>query len=159
MQILFRQYDLVKERRETLLKYCESLSPAHCTFNHDNFGGRSIVYLLVHVANVYQFWLGHFPKIDAGSFAKAEEEKKVGQIRGLYSKVDTVTEKFLTKFNPALEEPIVGKIASRNIDVAITPLQLFTHVITHEYHHKGQVLSMSRQLGYTPVDTDIIRFD
>jgi uncharacterized damage-inducible protein DinB len=39
-----------------------------------------------------------------------------------------------------------------------TPLQLFTHVITHEFHHKGQILSRCRQLGYVPVDTDILRF-
>ena len=38
-----------------------------------------------------------------------------------------------------------------------TPLQLFTHTITHEFHHKGQVMSMSRLLGYVPVDADIIR--
>ncbi len=38
-----------------------------------------------------------------------------------------------------------------------TPFELFTHVITHEFHHKGQVLSLSRHLGYIPVDTDIIR--
>ncbi|MCB0640529.1 MAG: ATP-binding cassette domain-containing protein, partial [Phaeodactylibacter sp.] len=36
-------------------------------------------------------------------------------------------------------------------------LKLFTHVITHEFHHKGQVLSFSRHLGYTPVDTDVLR--
>ncbi|MFI5159066.1 MAG: DinB family protein [Sphingobacteriales bacterium] len=38
-----------------------------------------------------------------------------------------------------------------------SPFELFTHVTTHEFHHKGQVVSMSRQLGYTPVDTDVIR--
>jgi uncharacterized damage-inducible protein DinB len=35
--------------------------------------------------------------------------------------------------------------------------KLFTHTITHEFHHKGQILTLSRQLGYTPVDTDIMR--
>ncbi len=39
----------------------------------------------------------------------------------------------------------------------VNPLQLFTHVITHEFHHKGQIMSLSRHLGYTPVDADIIR--
>jgi uncharacterized damage-inducible protein DinB len=38
-----------------------------------------------------------------------------------------------------------------------SPLEVFTHVMTHEYHHKGQLLSLSRQLGYTPIDTDVIR--
>ncbi|TDH29325.1 hypothetical protein EXU57_00555 [Segetibacter sp. 3557_3] len=38
-----------------------------------------------------------------------------------------------------------------------TPLQVYTHVITPEFHHKGQVLTLSRQQGYIPADTDIIR--
>ena len=37
------------------------------------------------------------------------------------------------------------------------PFKLFTHVITHEFHHQGQILPMSRQLGYIPVDTDVMR--
>ncbi|RZL05047.1 MAG: hypothetical protein EOO89_27250 [Pedobacter sp.] len=35
---------------------------------------------------------------------------------------------------------------------------IFTHVITHEFHHKGQSMTMSRLLGHTPPDTDILRF-
>ncbi len=41
--------------------------------------------------------------------------------------------------------------------IIANPLKLFTHVITHEFHHKGQILSLSRHLGYVRVDTDIIR--
>ncbi|WEK37501.1 MAG: DinB family protein [Candidatus Pseudobacter hemicellulosilyticus] len=40
---------------------------------------------------------------------------------------------------------------------ALTTLQLFTPVITQEFHPQGQKLSMNRQLGYTPGDTDMIR--
>ncbi|MNY72090.1 DinB family protein [compost metagenome] len=46
---------------------------------------------------------------------------------------------------------------SNGLKKTAEPFKLFSHVITHEYHHKGQILSLSRHLGYTPVDTDIIR--
>lgn len=36
------------------------------------------------------------------------------------------------------------------------PFKIFSHVITHEFHHKGQILSIGRHLGYIPVDTDIL---
>ncbi|MCB0535444.1 MAG: hypothetical protein KDD14_24780 [Saprospiraceae bacterium] len=42
-------------------------------------------------------------------------------------------------------------------EILAPPLRLFTHIVTHEFHHKGQILSLSRHLGYTPVDTDIMR--
>ena len=159
MHILIHQYDLIKQRRETLFAYCESFAPPHFVHKHENFGSRSISFLLVHTAKTYNFWLGHFPKVSHASLPETEEYGTVGEVRGIYQTIDALTEAFLTRFDPKLEEPITNKISSRNIDVAITPLQLFTHVITHEYHHKGQILSMSRQLGYKPIDTDIIRFD
>jgi|HubBroStandDraft_1064217.scaffolds.fasta_scaffold339872_2 uncharacterized damage-inducible protein DinB len=37
----------------------------------------------------------------------------------------------------------------------VTPLQVFTQVVTNEFDHKGRTLSMCRQLGYIPSDTDI----
>nr|WP_242021046.1 DinB family protein [Cytobacillus oceanisediminis] len=30
------------------------------------------------------------------------------------------------------------------------------HTVTHEYHHKGQIMAMSRQLGYEPPNTDVL---
>jgi uncharacterized damage-inducible protein DinB len=159
MHILVHQYDLIKERRATLFHYCENILPEHFTVDHEPFGGRSIQYLFVHIANTYTFWLGHFTNIDTTPFAKSEEYTSLPKIKGLFASVDSITESFLTRFDPTLENPIKNKISSRDIEVSLTPLQLFTHVITHEYHHKGQILSMSRQLGYTPIDTDIIRFD
>lgn len=159
MHILLHQYGLIKERRETLFQYCEDITHEHFTFDHQSFGGRSIQYLFVHIANTYTFWLGHFTTIDTTPFAKAGENRELKQIRTLFTSVDAIADKFLKQFDPVLEQPIINKISGRDMEVAITPLQLFTHVITHEYHHKGQILSMSRQLGYTPIDTDIIRFE
>jgi uncharacterized damage-inducible protein DinB len=159
MDVLLRQYELVKERRETLFQYCETISQEHFVFDHQSFGGRSIQYLLVHVANTYTFWLGHFPRITTTPFSKPEEDRELRQIQMLFASVNAMTEKFLNQFDPVLGQPITNRISSRDMEVAMSPLRLFTHVITHEYHHKGQILSMGRQLGYTPIDTDIIRFE
>ncbi|MFD1258691.1 DinB family protein [Mucilaginibacter terrae] len=37
-------------------------------------------------------------------------------------------------------------------------LQIFTHTITNEFHHKGQILIIFRLLGQTPPGSDMIRF-
>jgi uncharacterized damage-inducible protein DinB len=49
------------------------------------------------------------------------------------------------------------KFTIKDRTVVANPLKLFTHIITHEFHHKGQLLSLSRHIGYVPVDTDVIR--
>jgi uncharacterized damage-inducible protein DinB len=43
--------------------------------------------------------------------------------------------------------------------IKLTALELITHVITHEFHHKGQVMTMARLSGFTPPDADILRFN
>ncbi|MEO2202910.1 DinB family protein [Paenibacillus pabuli] len=34
--------------------------------------------------------------------------------------------------------------------VELTELWLFTHTITHEFHHQGKIVKIGRYLGYIP---------
>jgi uncharacterized damage-inducible protein DinB len=45
-------------------------------------------------------------------------------------------------------------------DVAIrTPALVLHHVLTHAFHHKGQIVAMCRALGYPAPDTDLNQFE
>ena len=159
MDVLFKQYELICERRETLFKFCESIQPPHFVTNIENFGSRSMCYLTVHIANTYTFWIADFAGIEKRTLVAADKVSSVSDVRQLFTDTNHVVNLFLSKYQTDYEAAIVNKVPMREFELSLTPLQLFTHVITHEYHHKGQILSMSRQLGYTPVDTDIIRFE
>ena len=37
-----------------------------------------------------------------------------------------------------------------------TSSKLLMHVITHEFHQKGQLVAMARQMGYEPPNTDVL---
>jgi uncharacterized damage-inducible protein DinB len=44
-------------------------------------------------------------------------------------------------------------------DVAVcTPAFVLHHVLTHAFHHKGQIVAMCRVLGHPAPDTDLNRF-
>ena len=44
-------------------------------------------------------------------------------------------------------------------DVAVrTPALIVHHVLTHAFHHKGQIVAMCRVLGYPAPDTDLNQF-
>lgn len=123
------------------------------------FGGRSICSLKIHVANTYKYWLGHFTGIEMSDLTKSESCSNVEEVRALFTETNVLVKAFLDEVDGNFNEAIHRKVPLRDFELALTPLQLFTQVITHEFHHKGQILSMSRQLGYKPIDTDIIRFD
>jgi uncharacterized damage-inducible protein DinB len=45
-------------------------------------------------------------------------------------------------------------------DVAVrTPSLVLHHLLTHAFHHKGQIVAMCRALGHPGPDTDMIRFE
>jgi len=37
-----------------------------------------------------------------------------------------------------------------------TPAHVIHHVLTHAFHHKGQIVSMCRMLGYPAPETDLL---
>jgi len=123
---------------------------------NSSFGrGGSIRNLLVHIANVYEYWIGQQALQKEIAFSTYESITTVKEIRFLFEKTDKLMDEFILNADSP-EMQAITYILNNEARKA-SAIQLFTHVITHEFHHKGQILSLSRHLGYTPVDTDIIR--
>ena len=80
-------------------------------------------------------------------------KKTVTDIVELFDIVDI----FMNEFILLIAEKKLIEYKVNEIKNTAAPFKLFSHVITHEFHHKGQILSVSRHLGYLPVDTDIMR--
>ncbi len=157
-KLLKNQYELVKASRDVVFQYCEKISPEHYTQPVDGFGRGTICITQAHIGRSYIFWLAEFGMKRQQTYPAYEEYKNVQEVRQLFEKVNLVVSEFLNHFENKLTETISGEISSGNRFVSVSALQLFTHVVTHEFHHKGQVMSMGRILGYTPPDADIIRF-
>lgn len=157
-QLINMQYEEIKGARGALLAYCETMDSAHLYKPVSEFNNSSIADLLVHNVNTYISWISNFGLDRSASFYKTGDVKSLNEIRSLFEKVNVFMVEFLEKYSNNFEEPFTATIKHHGFAMTLSPLQLFTHVITHEFHHKGQILTMSRLLGYTPVDTDTIRF-
>ena len=153
---LQQQYQLVLSARGALFDYCHTIAAADLLKPVPAFNNASIISQLVHAANTYLFWLACTAMKQQRPFFISEEIQDMDGVRDVYKEVDLLMAEFLEHFSGSLDEtrPLLrpdGRPLTRS------PFELFTHVTTHEFHHKGQVVSMSRQMGYTPVDTDVIR--
>ena len=149
------QYRAVMGSRETLLAYLGTLAPGDLLSSSATFGrGGSIRNLLVHTANTYQSWVLQRGLGRDVAFTPYESVTSIDEVARVFAPIDEAVFTFLADgLDPDDTFPIDRPEGPRNV----TRLELFTHVITHEFHHKGQILSLSRALGYTPIDTDIIR--
>jgi uncharacterized damage-inducible protein DinB len=149
------QYNLIKSSRQVLLDYCEKVSEKDFITENTSFGRGSIRNLLVHIGNTYEFWIGRHALNLASDFTEYGAVKDVLQAKEFFLRIDALIIRFIDVYSDKLLGDLTFEI--KNQKVSASPLKLFTHVITHEFHHKGQILSLSRHLGYIPVDTDIIR--
>lgn len=150
------QYEAVQGSRQVLLEYCKTISPPDFTRENSLFGrGGSIRNLLVHIANVYEFWIAKNALNKNITFTDYQAKRSITETVALFHQVDIFMDEFINSFQLPETKQIIYEInGSRN---SVSRLKLFTHTVTHEFHHKGQILSLSRHLGYVPVDTDIIR--
>ena len=150
------QYELVRESRKVLFDYCETISPGDFLNENSSFGrGGSIRNLLVHISNTYEFWIAKYGLNKSIVFTTYDSKQRISDIIDLFNSVDIIMYEFIE----LLEKPELRQIdyETNGIKRSTSSFKLFTHVITHEFHHKGQILSISRHLGYTPVDTDVMR--
>ena len=149
-----QQYEFVRESRAVLFSYCKTISEKHFITENNLFGrGGSIRNLLVHIANTYEFWIAQQSLNHEVIFSTYDSKKTVTDIVELFDIVDI----FMNEFILLIAEKKLIEYKVNEIKNTAAPFKLFSHVITHEFHHKGQILSVSRHLGYLPVDTDIMR--
>jgi uncharacterized damage-inducible protein DinB len=65
--------------------------------------------------------------------------------------------RFITHFLADPLQPVKGyKWPEKYIET--DAYGIFTYVITHEFRHKGQAMTMALMLGHIPMDTDVMRF-
>ncbi|RYE37031.1 MAG: hypothetical protein EOP48_29155 [Sphingobacteriales bacterium] len=155
MPVLKEQYNYIRSAREVVLTHLTSLPETDLNSPVAAFNNKSISFMLVHICNVYIHWAGNYA---LGKGLQYHDEQKAFNLEGIstaFENVNELMDEFFTNFEGKLLEEITAKINGQM--VTGSPLKVFTHVITHEFHHKGQLMSMTRLLGSYPPDTDVIR--
>lgn len=156
-QLLIQQYEIIKSARHALFSYCETMGD-DIFKKVDIFNNNCISDLLLHNANTYISWLDNFGLDGTRVFHSSSDVRNLYEIKVIFDQIDVIVNTFLKRYRNDYLQSKTKYIARKGITLTLTPLQLFTHVTTHEFHHKGQMLTMSRLLGYIPADTDAIRY-
>jgi len=155
MEVFVSQYDLIQRTRELLFQYCEALSPEDYVKKLETFGGDSIRSLHAHVADCYRLWLGSRALGRVLPQIKPESINNLQEMRQVFMKTDALVHEFLNEFEGKWDHTMQVSFEGGS-GVKLKALWIFTHTITHEFHHKGQIVKMGRQMGYIPPETDLI---
>lgn len=154
------EYEWVRQTRGVLLDFCSELDPDDFT-RQNGFGFQSVRDTLVHIADCYNAWLGSFVLLKTKKPLTSKEdllELGLDEIKGRFEQVDSYVNEVFKVLKHQMDEPIQRQIPWREggEPISMTPSKLLMHTITHEFHHKGQVMAMARQMGYEPPNTDVL---
>lgn len=154
------QYEWVRQTRGSLLDFCSELDPDDFT-RQNGFGFQSVRDTLIHIADCYNAWLGSFILLETKKPITSKEdllELGLAEIKVRFEQVDTYVNEVFKVLEHRMDEPILRQIPWREggESISMTPSKLLMHTITHEFHHKGQIMAMGRLMGYEPPNTDVL---
>ena len=151
-------YSWVKRTRDVLFDYSQNLPSQIYTQEHEGFGFGSIRNLQAHVAECYLWWVGHVGLGQTFRDINPYDLANVTAMRGLFEQVDRTMQAALNEFTN-LDVLYSWSSGSSHPPRQISQRWLIMHPITHEFNHKGQMLSLGRILGHpvppTSEDTDL----
>jgi uncharacterized damage-inducible protein DinB len=141
-----------------LLNHLCAIPASDYTKEVPGFGFPSVRAQVLHILNCEGFWIY---TLQAIPFVDQEPAKwpAASDARLLQSEVSTRTLDYLSRLS---DQNLVAptELHFPDGDVAVrTPALIVHHVLTHAFHHKGQIVSMCRILGYPAPDTDLNQFE
>ena len=118
----------------------------------------SVQATLVHILSSEWIWLSRWRGTSPTGAPKAWDLSTLDAVRARWQEVEAGQAEFVKGLSKAsLSEVLEYK--NLQGQTFREPLgQMLRHVVNHSTYHRGQIATLIRQLGHTPVSTDLIRF-
>ena len=123
-----------------------------------SFGFPSLRAQVIHIFNCEAFWIHTLQKLPFEDEDPADFPT-VAEARTLQREVGLRTLNYLSRLS---EQHLNGNAQMHfpDGDTAVrAPALILHHVLTHAFHHKGQIVAMCRALGRPAPDTDLNNFE
>ncbi len=122
------------------------------------FGSPTLRDQVIHNLNCEAFWIHTLQGLPYTDEAPARFPT-VADARTLESKVSAQTLDYLARLTPELLNTPIALHFSDADTATRTPALILHHMLTHAFHHKGQIVAMCRILGHPAPDTDLNNFE
>lgn len=118
----------------------------------------SIRATIVHLLGAEWVWVARWQGLSPSSAPDEWGDASIGELRAAWREVEDSQEAFLESLGDADLDRIVA-YARMSGDTVRSPVrQMLRHVVNHATYHRGQVVTMLRQLGRPAPSTDLITY-
>jgi uncharacterized damage-inducible protein DinB len=119
---------------------------------------RNIHGTLTHLVGAEKIWLSRMAGTPDKAMIKPADVPTVADVKATWEQTGFATAKFLgTMTDRKLQETFTMSTA-KGEQFTHSFGQALQHVVNHSTYHRGQVITLMRQMGQTPPDTGMISF-
>ena len=122
----------------------------------DGFGIASVRNLLTHILYCEEGWVLALQALPFTEW-KYADYPTVASLREAKKKVFAATLRYLDGLSEAQLNTTLAPRPKGWTKPLRSPAFILHHILTHAFHHKGQVVTMFRMLGHPAPDTDLQR--
>jgi uncharacterized damage-inducible protein DinB len=113
---------------------------------------------LTHLVGAEKIWLSRWEGRPDKIMLKAEEITSLADLKSIWEKVGRETAGFVARMSDKKLQDTLAITTSKGEQYSQTYQQMFQHLVNHSTYHRGQIITMMRQIGAKPVLTDLIFF-
>jgi uncharacterized damage-inducible protein DinB len=158
LQDIHTLYDYNYWANHKLLDIVETLTQEQFTKDFGSSHG-GIHGTLFHMMGAEEIWLKRWKGENPASFHKAEEYPTFDALTGHWDMVEHEMIGFchMLKTESDIQRIVVYKDLKGN-EYSQPLSQLMQHLANHSTYHRGQIVTLLRQLGVKPVGTDLVAY-
>ena len=113
---------------------------------------------LAHIVWAEQLWLHRWLSRPNPAISQGKDLSGLGAVRARWEDVEAERGTFLQGLTPARLDETRAVKPSTGGEYVHTLRQMFRHTVDHSTYHRGQVVTMLRQVGAVPPNTGLIVF-
>ena len=141
-----------------LLDHLSTIPPSDYLRELPGFGFATLRNQVIHIFNCEGFWIYTLQGLHYVDRNPAECPA-LADARLLQQAVTQRTHAYLSSLTNQKLNADTELHFSDGDNAVRTPALILHHVLTHAFHHKGQIVAMCRQLGHPAPDTDLNQFE
>jgi uncharacterized damage-inducible protein DinB len=119
---------------------------------------RSIHGTLIHIVGAEHVWLSRWTGQPVLKLLDLKDYPTIPTVRQKWDEVEQAVSEFVSELTNERLSAVVTYKTTEGKQFSNVLWQMMQHVVNHSTYHRGQIVTMLRQLGVKPIGTDLITF-
>lgn len=119
---------------------------------------RSVRDTLAHILAAEWIWLERWKGVSPGALLNPEDFHTIGTLERRWAEVERGYAEFINVVSDEALAAVIRYTNTRGEEWAYPLIQMMQHVMNHSTYHRGQVVTMLRQLGAEVTAVDLLVF-